>query len=931
MGESTRSQRPVVSVGPTILLLFLLLLPTPILTFDLGSFLSALTGGGSGQSRQCPSQCNCTTPRAEELMQGYVSKYLPFMGVHMQPELESEARKVITIMTAWYGSMADIRCHLGPGERANITDLLQGSSLSFKSLKVTCDPGASVVWDVSAVNAFINVLDMQGCGLEKADNNTQMLAVPLNLWVLNLEAVLPVDVASLDLSTAYQLLALSVMHSNLTRVPQHWNNSVTPRLLYMGFAHNRLKRFFCEVAASQLTSLSLDHNDLTWLPPCLLGGSRYASHVSLRHNGLHSLKQLFANKTKNATLHAPPSIYHLDVSHNQISSLGALKNIHPLFGLDACHNYIASMTNDTFSLVPLLRWLDMSHNMLEEIPDGSFSSLVMLTHLNLSHNKLASFDFDQSPLSTKLVTIDVRHNRLIYPPYADTGYVAPPQSHIEAAANPFTCDCNIDVFLQFLGAAKKSRQSWFSLGYWDKSDSGVVLPYMDTNELKCSQPLDLKGAYLSFLSFEKACPVLHGCPAGCRCKLIKEGERHLSVNCSEVESITELPASVPMLPDTPIVLYFNQSGLKRLEHRPYLRQVKELHAGNSKVSVVTSGAIEALQNVSVLELHNNQLRSLPSLTKNLSLPAATNVTLGGNPWTCGCHDLWMPEWLHQHSTILFSPDEVRCRWTGKAVAKLSSEDLNCGVFNYLPLVIALSMLMGLALVVGSFLVRYRLEVLVFLYTRFRVRPFDLYKYDQARTYLFDVFVSFSQHDYRWVVEKLVDQLENRVWPYRLCIHLRDFPVGAPIADSVAWAVENSRCTMLVLTRDFLASEWCRHEFRAAHSRLLKDPQAKLLIVVHGPLDARILDREMMAYLRTHTYLRTEDKWFWSKLEYALPQPQEGVEMIGEVAGVGQLEAPPQEIDMDTYLPAAMAAGDVTTKLNGEAIPTAPVTVAAVTV
>lgn len=922
MGESVSRVHRVSPVPPLLpLLLLLLLLPAAALCIDLGSVLAALRGGSTTRAGSCPSQCNCTTRQAEETMQGYVSRYLPYMGSHMQGDLEARSRSVVNLMTAWLGSMAHFECRLSKDERrVNLTDLLQGTALSFKSLRLTCEPGAGgVVWDLSPFNAFLNVLDVSGCHVQRRANDSEKLGVPLNLWVLHLQGAPAEAVASLDFGTAAQLLSLSITHSKMPSLPQHWSGAFLQRLMFVRLAHNDLNSYGCELKTSRLQSLNLDHNNISALPACVLNGSAYTSHLSLSHNKLRNLKELLVNKsTGTPPPHEMPQILYLDVSHNQLTSLRAMKKTQLLLGLDVSHNRLVSMMTDTFSLNPALVWLDLSNNLLEQVPDGTLSGLVVVRYLNLSHNQLRTFDFDQSPLSTVLVNMDLRHNRLSYPPFADTGYVAPRLSRIAAANNPFTCDCDMGSFLQFLHVLNVSKhRNWFGLGYWDnyQGKHGINQPYLDIREFTCGQPSDVKGVQLESLSFLKACPLLRGCPTGCRCELIKgdNSTQHVSVDCSQAPGLIDLPADLPVVSDTPLVLFVNSSDLRRLEHRPYLRLVSELHAGYSKLTAITSAAIQALQNVSVLGLHNTQLRSLPAVTQNVTLAAATNISLGGNPWTCGCHDLWMPEWMAKHSAVLYNADMVRCRWTGKLVTVLNSADLSCGLFNYLPLVIALSLLLGLATVTASLLVKYKLEVLVFLHSRFRVRPFDMYKYDQAKACLFDVFVSFSQHDYRWVLEKLVDQLENRARPYRLCIHLRDFPVGAHIADSVSWAVDNSRCTLLVLTRDFLASEWCRHEFRTAHARLLKDRAAKLLIVVHGPLDARILDRELLAYLRTHTYLRTEDKWFWYKLEYALPRPQDTVLVMR--AQRARDEGMPA-LEMDTFLPVAMAAGDVPPKLDG---------------
>nr|KAG5691554.1 hypothetical protein BaRGS_012354 [Batillaria attramentaria] len=880
------------------------------MTFDLGGLLSVLTRSVGRKEAVCPSECSCVKRSAEQIMQEYVTRYLPDMGQHMRPELEKGARATITLLTSWLGTMADIRCSMPPGTRRNLTELLAASSLSFKALKVTCEGSAGLVWDLTPLDAFVNVLEIDDCAL-RLPAGSSTLAVPVNMWILHLTKATPIHAALLDLTTASQLLALKFSQSTLTAVPAQWKPAILSRIMYLDLSYNNLHSYECEVKTRDLSALNLAHNRLTSVPPCLLDGLPHAHHVSLAQNQIPNLGGLLHNESIDIAL-PKPRLFSVNLADNQVTNLTQLREIQLLQSLDLSHNQLSFMDVDSFKLSPALSWLDVSGNELEYIPDGLLGNLMVLKHLNLSDNRLRSFSFDQSPISTKLVTLDLRHNLLIYPPYADTGYIAPRPSNISASRNPYFCDCNINVFLQFLSMlAKSANQSWFALGYWDsfQGNRRTSQPFVDTGELTCHMPLELRGVPIANLSFKDSCPLMRGCPTSCRCYLLKSGTERVLVDCTQADWMTELPADLPVMSNTPVELHVNGSNLRKLDHRPYLHLVTELYAGGAKVHSVSTGAIQAMQNITVLQLHDNLLRSLPAITRNITFSQAINITLQGNPWTCGCHDLWMPNWLARHAGAIDRPDELICRWSGKPLPDLSPVDLSCGVFNFVPLLIALSMLLGVAGLVISVMVKYRLEILVSLYTRFRIRPFDMYQYDK-RPALFDVFVSFSSHDFRWVVEKLVDQLENRRHPYKLCIHLRDFPVGMPIADSISWAVDNSRCTLLVLTRDFLASEWCRHEFRAAHERLLRDPLAKLLIVVKGPLDARSIDRELRAYLRTHTYLRTEDKWFWSKLEYALPTPQLRVHRVPDVAADGGAE-----IDLDTLLPAALAAGDISSAKN----------------
>ena len=76
-------------------------------------------------------------------------------------------------------------------------------------------------------------------------------------------------------------------------------------------------------------------------------------------------------------------------------------------------------------------------------------------------------------------------------------------------------------------------------------------------------------------------------------------------------------------------------------------------------------------------------------------------------------------------------------------------------------------------------------------------------------FLYDVFISYSHRDGAWVRDWLLPRLEAA--GLRVCIDFRDFDVGVPSLVNMERAVERSRKTLLVLTPNWVESEWTNFE------------------------------------------------------------------------------------------------------------------------
>ncbi|MGA9774203.1 MAG: TIR domain-containing protein [Blastocatellia bacterium] len=70
---------------------------------------------------------------------------------------------------------------------------------------------------------------------------------------------------------------------------------------------------------------------------------------------------------------------------------------------------------------------------------------------------------------------------------------------------------------------------------------------------------------------------------------------------------------------------------------------------------------------------------------------------------------------------------------------------------------------------------------------------------------YDAFISYSSKDINWVHEKLLPSLEQN--KLRICIDRRDFKIGTPSLVNMEEAVRKSRKVLLILTPNWVESEW----------------------------------------------------------------------------------------------------------------------------
>ena len=101
-----------------------------------------------------------------------------------------------------------------------------------------------------------------------------------------------------------------------------------------------------------------------------------------------------------------------------------------------------------------------------------------------------------------------------------------------------------------------------------------------------------------------------------------------------------------------------------------------------------------------------------------------------------------------------------------------------------------------------------------------------------------LFISYSSKDYAWVYGNLITLLEKHSISYS--IHTRDFELGRPIVQNMADSVYGSRKVLIVLSNNYLASNFCREELHMAVQRGVDTGDSSLILVLINKLKKKKL-------------------------------------------------------------------------------------------
>ncbi|XP_050399512.2 toll-like receptor 2 type-2 isoform X1 [Patella vulgata] len=286
-----------------------------------------------------------------------------------------------------------------------------------------------------------------------------------------------------------------------------------------------------------------------------------------------------------------------------------------------------------------------------------------------------------------------------------------------------------------------------------------------------------------------------------------------------------------------------------------------------------------------INLQYNNIQSLSETEiESLSLLESALIDIRNNPFKCECNEItYFNQFLLQNDGPVAAglrADyeylwDIKCvqppRLAGRKISELNKSILcDADVSIYVAQIATLSTVVIILLIIIVLITRYRKDIRIIFFTRLNIILPCQPKEDNAHK-KFDAFISYSSADTEWVLKTLAPglEVEESGFNFKLCLHHRDFEVGSYICDNIISSVENSRHTVLVISKHFLESEWCVMEFRTALRQSLLEKSQHMVIILLEDVTLTDIEADFRRCLQTMTYIKTDDILFWDRIRYAL--------------------------------------------------------------
>ncbi|XP_052805754.1 toll-like receptor 4 [Mya arenaria] len=350
------------------------------------------------------------------------------------------------------------------------------------------------------------------------------------------------------------------------------------------------------------------------------------------------------------------------------------------------------------------------------------------------------------------------------------------------------------------------------------------------------------------------------------------GRDKAGITFQNLSLLNELDLSFNRLRYLPSEIFKGLTGL----------EILKLDNNNIKTFAVN---MQMMTRLNILILNNNKLRYIPQLQMKqidkIIQSRSLQINLANNNFKCNCTDIEFVRWIQERNLNLLDVETYHCTYIDDITKNLTGKslvhDLEKECASYTLIIVVASILVSafLSILTGGIIYRYRWHLRYLYYSsKFRMKGYMPVDTDEDR-FRYDVFVSYSDQERNFVIVDLLHELEESR-SLKLCIHERDFFLGGMVTENIVYAINNSRITLVLLSRGFMESHWCRYELNMARMEAIKTGRDVLCIVKMEEIMHDNLPLEVIDVIRNHTYIQLPEErehmtLFWDRLHTALSE------------------------------------------------------------
>ena len=581
-----------------------------------------------------------------------------------------------------------------------------------------------------------------------------------------------------------------------------------------------------------------------------------------------SLTQLFLflpiRRIENDAFMWTPNLIEIDLQYGQLQTLDkqAFRGLTVLQALYLGDNQLTTVPSDALSVIGKfhsLQILDLGLTRISTISDDAFSAISSLVYMNLENNKIRGYTIHAH---TRWLDSLQNLQRIVFGSCAVIDIDLPvPLPSIQI------------LELKSIGSVifKRNVCSLFpnvaTIIISDSDASGFTF-FSALHECLCLKKLDLSGSSSNINSLDP---------------------KHTNISIPSLEDLILARNKLKSIGQIFLIKAANLTSLNLSDNEikgidstiahEYPHLIYLSIDGNALVSL---SGLEHLTFLKHLNVARNQITKVPLwLISTKNEPVLITLYLSDNPFSCTCEIEKFRKWILSDTNTWLQPGQYDCASPESlAGISISEVELDCKSFTAFYIGVSIPFVIVFCVLI-IFLIRYRWHIKYKLFLLYRnYLPFPEINKDFEMLQLqYHAYIAYNENseDDAWVMNDLQPNMEQGLEPVRLCIKCRDFIPGQSLLESISENIQQSRKIILVLSPNFVESEWCYHEMEMAKMRLLDENLDVIILVLLKEIPNNMVTLALRQLLCKKEYLkwpkdRPGQRLFWQRLRQELKAP-----------------------------------------------------------